>query len=58
MKKNLFLLLAVFFGVVGCKNQQPSAESLKDALTDKFYIGVAMNAPQITGVDTNSVALI
>ncbi len=58
MKKNLFLLLAVFFGVVGCKNQQPSAESLKDALTDKFYIGVAINAPQITGVDTNSVALI
>ena len=29
--KELILLLAVFFGVVGCKNQQPSAESLKDA---------------------------
>lgn len=58
MKKNGFLLLAVIIGVFGCKTQQPTSESLKDALKDKFYIGVAMNADQITGVDTNSVELI
>lgn len=58
MKKNLFLLLAVCVGMLSCKSQQTSGESLKDGLKDKFYVGVALNEGQITGADSSSVALI
>lgn len=54
------ILIAMFFlfaANIGCATQK-SEPTLKDALKGKFYIGVALNAPQIRGVDTISLEII
>lgn len=64
MKKRLIYLLAgvvICLGGTGCspdKGKDSRLMPLKEALKDKFLIGVAMNADQITGADTAGVALI
>ena len=61
MKKNtqkvkIFYILTLFFvALTGCANHKVT---LKDALKDKFLIGVAMNEAQITEADSSSVAII
>ena len=51
------VLLALYFS--GCTAQKKADEiGLKDALKDKFLIGVAMNSPQIEGKDSISIGLI
>jgi len=55
--KNWLLIAFVFF-TTACNTQNPSEEGLKDALEGKFYIGTAMNGPQILGEDTASLNII
>jgi endo-1,4-beta-xylanase len=50
-----FLLITVS---TGCTSNQPQVSTLKSALADKFFIGVAMNTSQITGKDTLSDRII
>lgn len=54
----LFVLSIAFAAIMGCANAQKSEPTLKDALAGKFYIGVALNTPQIRGVDTTSLEII
>jgi endo-1,4-beta-xylanase len=56
-EKILIAMFFVFAASVGCATQK-SGHTLKDALKGKFYIGVALNAPQIRGVDTISLDII
>ena len=53
--RNIFILTLLSIVLIGCANQNVT---LKDALKDKFMIGVAMNEAQITEADSNSVAII
>ena len=53
-----WLLIAFAFITTACNAQNPSEEGLKDALEGKFYIGTAMNGPQILGKDTASLNII
>ena len=61
MKKNtqkvkiFYILTLLFVALMGCANHKVT---LKDALKDKFLIGVAMNEAQITEADSSSVAII
>ena len=61
MKKNtqkvkiFYILTLLFVALTGCANHKVT---LKDALKDKFLIGVAMNESQITEADSSSVAII
>ena len=61
MKKNtqkvkiFYILTLLFVALTGCANHKVT---LKDALKDKFLIGVAMNEAQITEADSSSVAII
>ena len=61
MKKNtqkvkiFYILTLLFVALTGCANDKVT---LKDALKDKFLIGVAMNEAQITEADSSSVAII
>ncbi len=53
------LLIAAF--VAACGNQKVTVveePSLKDAVGDKFLIGVALNVNQSSGVDTSSIKLV
>ncbi|MBM6902156.1 MULTISPECIES: endo-1,4-beta-xylanase [Phocaeicola] len=53
------LLIAAF--VAACGNQKATVveePSLKDAVGDKFLIGVALNVNQSSGVDTSSIKLV
>lgn len=53
------LLIAAFVAV--CGNQKATVveePSLKDAVGDKFLIGVALNVNQSSGVDTSSIKLV
>ena len=53
------LLIAAF--VAACGNQKATVveePSLKDAVGDKFLIGVAVNVNQSSGVDTSSIKLV
>ncbi|MDF1548537.1 MAG: endo-1,4-beta-xylanase [Bacteroidales bacterium] len=56
----VFVLLAIT--LIGCAEQNDKSNvaelSLKQALDNKFLIGVAMNTPQIEGVDTTGIQLI
>ncbi len=60
--RHIFKAITAILFIVLCncsvdKGQKPEP-GLKDAFSRKFYIGVAMNAPQITGADTLSIKLI
>lgn len=58
MRPALFLSLTIFL-LAGCAGvHQKDSVTLKDALSEKFLFGVAMNAKQITGKDTLSTAII
>lgn len=54
------LILFVFLISISCSanKQQAAPLTLKNALANKFYIGTAMNADQITETDTGSVRVI
>ena len=55
-KATIFSILTLLFvALTGCANHKVT---LKDALKDKFLIGVAMNEAQITETDSSSVAII
>lgn len=55
-KVTIFSILTLLFvALTGCANHKVT---LKDALKDKFLIGVAMNEAQITEADSSSVAII
>ena len=56
MKKILTVAAAALFAV-GCAQQQ-EPQGIKDAFEGKFYIGAALNAWEITGVDTTGVELV
>ena len=53
--KLFFLSLAILF--VACSTVLDE-KGLKDALDGKFYIGTALNAPQILGSDTSSLKIV
>jgi endo-1,4-beta-xylanase len=54
---HLFTLFTLIFCIAGTdKNQQVS--TLKEALKNKFYIGVALNRAQIIGEDTMSLKIV
>ena len=53
----ILVLIALILSSCGLsKNGKPT--TLKDAYKDKFYIGTALNASQITGQDTAGVEVI
>ena len=52
----IFLAGGLFFSALN--GQHPSGVGLKDALEGKFYIGTAMNGPQILGRDASSLKII
>lgn len=52
------LLLALFFLLHACTEKVAPDQGLKDALEGKFFMGAALNTPQITGEDTSSIQLI
>ena len=55
-KATIFSILTLLFvALTGCANHKVT---LKDALKDKFLIGVAMNEAQIIEADSSSVAII
>lgn len=54
--KNL-LLIAIATMVTACASGNKPEEGLKDALEGKFYMGAALNAPQILGTDTMSLKI-
>ena len=55
---NIVTIFIVTVISLGCANAQKSEPTLKDALSGKFYMGVALNTPQITGRDTTSLKVI
>lgn len=55
--KSVLPVLSLLF-VVSCTPKTETTITLKDALKDKFYIGTAMNVPQINGEDSLSVKII
>ncbi|MCF8226422.1 MAG: endo-1,4-beta-xylanase [Bacteroidales bacterium] len=57
MKKPI-LMLIVAMVASACTTQKSADEGLKDALEDKFYIGAALNGPQILGDDTASLKIL
>lgn len=57
-EKILIAMFFVFAVIAGCANAQKTEPTLKDALDGKFYICVALNAPQIRGVDTTSLGIV
>lgn len=54
-KESLYQYAQLLFKPVNVTMQQPT---LKDAYAGKFYIGTALNTPQITGKDTAAVKVI
>jgi endo-1,4-beta-xylanase len=54
-KESLYHYSQLLFKRVNITMQQPT---IKDAYVDKFYIGTALNVPQITGKDTAAVKVI
>lgn len=54
-KESLYQYSQLLFKPVNITMQQPT---LKDAYAGKFYIGTALNTPQITGKDTAAVKVI
>ncbi|MFA5328082.1 MAG: endo-1,4-beta-xylanase [Prolixibacteraceae bacterium] len=54
-KESLYQYSQLLFKAVNITMQQPT---LKDAFAGKFYIGTALNTPQITGKDTAAVKVI
>ena len=58
MKKYFFLasILTVLFSA--CESDKSTQVALKDAFDGVFYIGAAINADQITGVDSDAVRVV
>ncbi|MFO7671589.1 MAG: endo-1,4-beta-xylanase [Bacteroidales bacterium] len=55
---NSWLFMAALVITASCSAQDSMDEGLKDALEGKFYMGTAMNTPQILGSDTASLDII
>lgn len=56
-----FFYVSILLFSVSCANQTKQSENdntLKEALKDKFYIGTALNLPQIRGTDTLSLSIV
>ena len=61
VKKNLalFALATIaLMGVTSCAEGAPEQLGLKDAFEGKFYIGTALNEPQILGIDTAAIKVV
>jgi len=61
MKTNnapLMLTAALLLLAAACTTAVPEDQGLKDALEGKFYMGTAMNTPQILGMDTLALDVI
>jgi len=61
MRKNKFVYPAAIVMIMltfACNIQAQKPTNLKDAYKGKFYIGTAMNTPQIKGTDTSSCLVI
>jgi endo-1,4-beta-xylanase len=54
-KESLYQYTQLLFKPVNLTQQEPT---LKDAYAGKFYIGTALNTPQITGSDTASINVV
>lgn len=54
-KESLYQYVQLLFKPVEIAKQQPT---LKDAYAGKFYIGTALNTPQITGHDTAAINVV
>jgi endo-1,4-beta-xylanase len=54
----IVLKIAILAMVLNPMNLNAKAKTLKDAYKGKFYIGTAMNTPQIKGLDTAAVNVI
>ena len=52
----IFLIHIIFLSCVAVK--QKSVTTLKNALEGKFYIGTAINTPQILGTDTGALRIV
>ena len=55
---NNWLFLAVLVITASCSAKDSMDEGLKDALEGKFFMGTAMNTPQILGSDTAALNII
>lgn len=51
-------MVATVIVLAACNKQKPEELTLKSALEEKFFMGTAMNTPQIMGDDTASLDLI
>lgn len=64
MKRSKFQLLVYAFVAIvlisywSCVGKSPEQLTLKEALNGKFFIGTALNAPQITGEDTAAIKVV
>lgn len=54
----LALVILLTLAITGCKPKVQKTETLKDALSGKFYIGAAVNTGQMAGRDTLAVAIV
>lgn len=56
--KNILFASMALPLITACNETESKPVTLKDALKDKFLIGTALNAQQITGVDTAGVRVV
>lgn len=56
--KNILLASMALPLITACNETENKSVTLKDALKDKFLIGTALNAQQITGADTAGVRVV
>lgn len=61
-KRNLIFITILILSVAGfnsCKNKTAdNSKSLKEAFSEKFYIGTALNIPQIIGKDSSTMEVV
>ena len=58
LKREILIAMVFVFATIAGYATQKDKPTLKDALKGKFYIGVALNTPQITGADTLSLEIV
>jgi endo-1,4-beta-xylanase len=52
------LLVALLMVATACQNSNPEADTLKDAFSESFYIGTALNTRQYTGQDERAKPIV
>lgn len=59
MKQTIYFLLVGFIlSQAACSQEEPKENTLKGALKDKFYIGAAIDARQVTGKDPEGLQVL